>query len=141
MSNCVFCRIIDGVEAASVVYSDDKVMAFLDIQPVNPGHVLVVPRVHAAQLSELDPETGGYMFKTAMRIAAAVRGSGVRCEGVSLHLADGEAASQEILHVHLHVIPRFKGDGFGFRFGPNYGAKRSRPELDGIAENIRNAMP
>ncbi len=141
MSNCVFCRIIDGVEAASVVYSDDKVMAFLDIQPVNPGHVLVVPRVHAAQLSELDPETGGHMFKTAMRIAAAVRRSGVRCEGVSLHLADGEAASQEILHVHLHVIPRFKGDGFGFRFGPNYGANRSRPELDGIAENIRNGMP
>jgi len=57
MDNCVFCSIIDGVEAASVVYSDDRVMAFLDIQPVNPGHVLVVPRVHAAQLSELDPET------------------------------------------------------------------------------------
>jgi len=81
------------------------------------------------------------MFKTAMHIAATVRRSGVKCEGVSLHLADGEAASPEILHVHLHVIPRFKGDGFGFRFGPNYGARRSRPELDDIAENSRKAVP
>jgi histidine triad (HIT) family protein len=141
MNSCAFCSIVEGVEVASMVYSDDKIMAFLDIQPVNPGHVLIVPRVHAAQLSELDPETGGHMFKVAMRVAAAVRRSGVKCEGVSLHLADGEAASQEILHVHLHVIPRFRGDGFGFRFGPDYSIKRSRLELDEIAENIRKAMP
>lgn len=140
MGECIFCNIVRGVEPASVVHSDRKVMAFLDAQPVNPGHVLIVPKVHAADLSELDEETGGHMFKVAMRVAAGLRRSGVRCEGINLHLADGEAAFQEVFHVHLHVIPRFRGDGFGLRFGPNYGYRPNRKELDVTASKIREAM-
>jgi histidine triad (HIT) family protein len=140
MGECIFCSIVRGVEPASVVHSDRKVMAFLDAQPVNPGHVLIVPKVHAADLSELDEETGGHMFKVAMRVAAGLRRSGVRCEGINLHLADGEAAFQEVFHVHLHVIPRFRGDGFGLRFGPNYGYRPNRKELDVTASKIREAM-
>jgi histidine triad (HIT) family protein len=140
MGECIFCSIVRGVEPASVVHSDRKVMAFLDAQPVNPGHVLIVPKVHAADLSELDEETGGHMFKVAMRVAAGLRHSGVRCEGINLHLADGEAAFQEVFHVHLHVIPRFRGDGFGLRFGPNYGYRPNRKELDVTASKIREAM-
>jgi histidine triad (HIT) family protein len=140
MDDCVFCRIIKGLASASVVYSDEKVIAFLDIQPVNFGHVLVVPREHAKMLSELDPEVGGEMFKVAMVVAEGLRKSGVKCEGVSLFLADGEAAFQEIFHVHLHVIPRFRGDGFGLRFGPSYGVKPERKEMDTIAEQIRRAI-
>jgi histidine triad (HIT) family protein len=115
-------------------------MAFMDIQPVNPGHVLIIPKTHVAQLSELNPELGAYMFKVAMRVADALRQSDVKCEGINLHLADGEAASQEIFHIHLHVIPRFRGDGFGMRFGPNYGVKPDRKELDKVAERIRTSM-
>lgn len=140
MDDCVFCRIVKGVEPASMVYSDEKIMAFMDIQPVNPGHVLVIPKIHAAQLSELDPELGAYMFKVAMRVAGALRQSSVKCEGVNLLLADGEAASQDIFHVHLHVIPRFRGDGFGMKFGSNYGVKPNRKELDEVAERIRASM-
>ncbi|RLI44895.1 HIT family protein [Candidatus Bathyarchaeota archaeon] len=140
MEDCVFCRIVKGTEPASIVYGDEKVMAFMDIQPVNPGHVLIIPKTHVAQLSELNPELGAYMFKVAMRVADALRQSGVKCEGVNLHLADGEAASQEIFHVHLHVIPRFRGDGFRIKFGPSYGVKPDRKELDEIAERIRASM-
>jgi len=140
MNDCVFCKIAEGVAPASVVYSDEKVMAFLDIQPVNPGHVLVIPRAHAKELSELDSEVGGQMLKAAMVVAEGLRRSGLKCEGVNLYLADGEAALQEVFHVHLHVIPRFRGDGFGLKFSPGYGMKPERKEMDTIAEQIRRAI-
>jgi len=140
LDDCVFCRIINGIEPASVVYSDNEVLAFVDTTPVNPGHLLVIPKVHAAQLSELDPETGGHMFKVAMRIAEASRRSGIKCEGVNLFLADGEAAFQDVFHVHLHVIPRFSGDRFGLKLGPEYGIRPDRKELDEIAGKIGTAM-
>lgn len=140
MDNCVFCKIVKGLELASTVYSDEKIMALMDIQPVNSGHVLVIPKTHSAKLSELDPEIGGHLFKIAMIIAEGLRRSGVQCEGINLFLADGKAAFQEVFHVHLHVIPRFKGDGFGLKFGPKYGSKPKRKELDEIALKIRKAM-
>jgi histidine triad (HIT) family protein len=140
MDDCVFCKIIQGVAPASVVYSDEKVLAFLDIQPVNPGHVLVIPREHIKEISELDPEIGGQMFKVAMIVSEGLNRSGVKCEGVNLFLADGEAAFQEVFHVHLHVIPRFKGDGFRIVFGSSYGKKPERKELNTIAEKIRKAI-
>jgi histidine triad (HIT) family protein len=123
-----------------MVYHDDRCSAFLDIQPVNPGHLLVVPNQHAASLADLDEETGTHMFRIAQRLAQALRGIGVRCEGVNLFLADGEAAFQEVFHVHLHVIPRFTGDGFGLRFSPDYFVRPKRSELDVIAAEIRNSL-
>ena len=140
MESCVFCRIAKGAASASPVYSDEKVLAFMDAQPVNPGHVLVIPKAHAAQLSDVDEETGCQVFKVAMRVSAGLRRSGVRCEGVNLLLADGEAASQDVFHVHLHVVPRFRGDGFGMRFGPHYGLRPDKKELDKIALDIRKSM-
>jgi histidine triad (HIT) family protein len=140
MKDCIFCHIAKGTAPASKVYSNERILAFLDIHPVNPGHILIIPKKHTAQLSDLDEETGGIMFKTAMQVAAALRRSGVRCEGVTLHLADGEAAFQEVFHVHLHVIPRFKGDGFGLKFGPDYGRKPDREELERTARRIAIAL-
>ena len=138
--NCVFCDIVRGAAPASVVYADSRVMAFMDIQPVNMGHLLVVPRVHASYLNELEEETGGWLLQVGMKLAGAMRRSGLRCEGVNLFLADGEAAGQEIFHVHLHVIPRFQGDGFGFRFAPEYYHLPERVELDEAAVDIRRAL-
>jgi len=140
LRECVFCQIVAGATPASVVYSDEKVLAFLDVQPVNPGHVLVIPKVHAARLSELEEETGAQIFRVATRMSKALARSSVRCEGVTLLLADGEAAFQEVPHVHLHVVPRFKDDGFGLKFGPKYGKRPDRKELDAVAGSIREAM-
>jgi diadenosine tetraphosphate (Ap4A) HIT family hydrolase len=110
--NCVFCEFVAGESPASVVYADDLALAIMTIGPVNPGHVMVLPKRHAAYLADLDEATGGHLFIVAMRLAAAIRQSGVRCEGINLFLADGEAAFQEVFHVHLHVFPRFRGDPF-----------------------------
>jgi diadenosine tetraphosphate (Ap4A) HIT family hydrolase len=136
-AGCVFCDIIAGRQPASMVHSDETVIAFLDLRPLNTGHLLVIPRAHAACLADLDPALGGLMFAVAQRMAAALRGSGLPCEGVNLFLADGEAAFQEVFHVHLHVIPRTPGDGFRIK------AKWRRPsrtELDSVAEQVRGGL-
>ena len=140
MDGCIFCDIVKGRVSASIVYNDEKVMVFMDTRPVNPGHVLIIPKAHASQLSELDEETGGHMFKIAMHIDEALRRSGLRCKDVTLLLADGEAAFQEICHVHLHVIPRFRGDGFGIRFGRDYGRESDRKELNTVADKIKTTL-
>ena len=113
-------------------------MTLMDIQPVQPGHMLIVPRTHAAFLADLDPEDGAQLFRVAQQAAGALRSSDLKCEGVNLFLADGEAAGQEIFHVHLHVFPRFEGDGFGLRFPPDYAVK-PRVELDSAAASLRRA--
>jgi histidine triad (HIT) family protein len=112
----------------------------MDIQPVNPGHVLIIPNSHVRGLSELEAAVGCRLFSVGQRMAAALRESGVRCEGVNLLLADGEAAGQEVFHVHLHVFPRFKGDGFGYRFPAGYTDRPERSELDAIALAIKNRL-
>jgi diadenosine tetraphosphate (Ap4A) HIT family hydrolase len=132
VDDCTFCGIVAGRRPASVVYQDEVVMACLDIRPRNPGHTLVVPRVHAASLAELPELTGAHMFVVAMRVAGALRSSGVRCEAISLGLADGAAAGQEVPHCHLHVRPRFAGDGRERPLRPP-----SRAELDAIAAVVR----
>jgi len=139
-ASCVFCGIIHNKKPASVVYSDDKVTAFLVIRPINPGHLVVIPKTHAPGLSELDEETGAHMFKIALRIAKAIKKSSIRNDGINLLLSDGKAASQEIFHVHLHVVPRFFGDGFGVQYGPNNYLEPPREELDEIAAIIRNTL-
>ena len=140
MASCVFCDIIRGEAPASLVYAGGQVVAFMDIRPVNAGHLLVVPATHAARLAELDPEIGGALFRVGMELAGALRRSGIRCEGANLYVADGAVAGQEVFHVHLHVLPRFRGDGFGFHFPPGYGQKLAREVLDRQAAAIRNAI-
>jgi histidine triad (HIT) family protein len=101
--------------------------------------VLIVPVQHAAYLSVLDRRTAGRLMELAHSVVAALRASNLRCAGVNLFLADGEAAMQEIFHVHLHVFPRYIGDGFGLRFGPHY-IRQQRAALERAAESIRAAL-
>jgi len=140
MTDCVFCRIVAGEEAASVVHEDERTITFMDIQPLVRGHMLVVPRAHAAALADLDSEDGAQLFRVGQRAAAALRASSLRCEGVNFFVADGEAAGQDVFHVHLHVIPRFAGDGFGLRF-PDDWSIRPRGELDEAAALLRTGWP
>ncbi|MDQ3764057.1 MAG: HIT family protein [Actinomycetota bacterium] len=134
---CTFCQIISRKAPASIVYEDDNVLAFCDLNPINPGHLLVIPKIHGAGLADLAEEDGERMFVVAQRLAAALRSTDLRCEGVNLFLADGEAAGQEVFHVHLHVFPRYAGD----RFRLNSGQRRaSRAYLDDVASRVRTAM-
>ncbi len=135
---CIFCAIVAGSEPASVVYDDDSVLAILTIGPVTPGHTLVLPKRHAAFVADLDQETGAHLFRVSMRVAAALRRSGLRCEGVNWFLADGAAACQEIFHVHLHVFPRYAGDGFSL--DADWSRRPARSDLESIAAQIRAAV-
>ncbi len=138
-ASCIFCKIVRRELPATVLADDADTMAFMDIRPINPGHFLVIPKVHAAHLADLLPGTGGRLFEMARELAAALRKSGVKAEGVNIHLADEAVAGQEIFHVHLHVYPRFAGDGVGLRMGPRYGTMPKREELERIAAAIRDA--
>ena len=140
MGNCIFCDIIKGESDGTFVYRDENTSVFMDIQPINAGHLVIVPNTHAAYLADLDPEIGAQMFRVAQKMAEVLRKSGLKCEGVNLFLADGEAAMQDVFHVHLHVFPRFKGDGFGLTFPDDYLIEPRRSELESAAERIRKAI-
>ncbi|MET7401491.1 HIT family protein [Dactylosporangium sp. NPDC005572] len=130
--DCIFCAIIVGAAEASFVHQDDDVVAFMDLNPVTPGHLLVIPRRHAVGLADLDEAAGAAVWRVAHRL-----GRVVRHDGVNLFLADGVAAGQEVFHVHLHVVPRYKGDGFKLVVKPG---RPTRAELDAMAESIRDAL-
>jgi histidine triad (HIT) family protein len=134
VSDCVFCDIIARKLPLSVVYEDDTVIAIMDTSPVTPGHVLVIPKKHVPYMADMDEETGAHLFRVTMRIARAIRESGLQCEGINLFLADGEAAFQEILHLHLHIFPRFEGDTF--KIDADWSVKPPREALDTNAAMI-----
>ncbi|MEU5843108.1 HIT family protein [Rhodococcus sp. NPDC047139] len=123
MSSCVFCAIVEGSGPAARVYEDDDVVAFLDVRPIARGHTLVVPRVHAARLEDLDPSAGAAVFRAGQRIARAMSRSELATDGTNLVLNDGRAAFQTVFHAHLHVLPRWEGD----RVRMGIGLIRRRP--------------
>lgn len=112
----------------------------MDIQPVNPGHVLVVANRHAPDLASLKEEEGAQIFRVAQRLATVLRSGVVRCEGVNFFLADGEAAGPRSLPCSLHVFPRYVGDGFRLVLPSTYSQKPGRKELDVLAEKIRSIL-
>jgi histidine triad (HIT) family protein len=137
---CIFCRIASGELPASVVYEDDYAMAFLDIQPINPGHVLVIPKQHASSFIDLSAEDAAHLMRVGQIIDKALRWSDLRCEGVNLFLADGRVAGQDVAHIHLHVFPRFLGDGFEFRIDPGSRKPPRREELSENANKLKQAI-
>jgi histidine triad (HIT) family protein len=137
--DCIFCKIVAGEIPCSKVYEDDKVLAFLDIHPINPGHTLVIPKDHYEFIGEVPSELCGPLYDTARKITIAQRKCGFQCDAVNIHLADGAIAGQEIPHTHIHIIPRFKGDGAGYRIPPG----RKDPEgaeLNEIAGAIKSCL-
>jgi len=108
---CAFCEIVAGRLPASLVYEDDVTMAFVDLRQFHPGHTLVIPREHVADLRELNAATGAALMETLVRVTRAVAAAFPN-QGLSVWHSIGEAAFQEVPHLHIHVHPRFKGDNF-----------------------------
>jgi diadenosine tetraphosphate (Ap4A) HIT family hydrolase len=134
---CPFCGIARGQAEASLVYEDETVIAFMDMEPATTGHLLLTPRTHIPSLADLPGEIGVRLFAIASQLARALRQSDLPCDGVNLLLADGEAAGQEVPHLHLHLVPRTWGDGFQIH---GQWRVRSRSELDETAERIRRGL-
>jgi len=108
--DCVFCKLVAGQIPASVVFEDEATLAFMDLGQVNPGHVLVASKAHAANLYELDDAQAAAVFRATARVARAVRAA-FDPPGLSIYQANGAPAGQTVFHFHLHVLPRHEGDG------------------------------
>jgi diadenosine tetraphosphate (Ap4A) HIT family hydrolase len=134
---CVFCAIVTRRARASVVHEDETTVAFMDTHPVTPGHLLVVPRVHAAGLEDLDETTSAHVWSVGHAMSRALRRSTLRCDGINLLLCDGRAAYQTVFHFHLHVIPRHEGVGWTLETDP---PERERSLLDADAQAVGNAI-
>jgi histidine triad (HIT) family protein len=135
---CIFCEILGGNSPASFTYEDDTVVAFMDVQPITHGHMLVVPREHAVLMSEVNETVAMRTFRVARKLSAVVRGT-LGATGVNLFVADGETAFQDVPHFHVHVIPRYPNDGFGLTFPERYAQPPSRAALETIAAAVRAA--
>jgi histidine triad (HIT) family protein len=137
--HCTFCNLIRGAAEVSLCHEDSDAIAFMDIQPVNNGHVLVVPREHYESLLEVPEELGMHLFRVTMQLANAVRRvSG--CEDLNLVVSSGEAAGQDEPHFHVHIIPRRIGDGFDVPLPFNGSAMPDRTVLDAYAARIIAAL-
>ncbi|MDW7709618.1 MAG: HIT family protein [Deferrisomatales bacterium] len=137
MEDCVFCRIIRGELPAARVCEDDATVAFLDLQSVNPGHLLVVVKPHRANIYELDDELAGAAFRTAARMARLVKKT-LGCQGVTLLQANEQAGAQTLFHFHIHVVPRWEGDGMDFAWPVK---NPPREALEEMATKLRAALP
>ncbi|WP_330630980.1 HIT family protein [Halocatena halophila] len=138
-ADCIFCSIVDGSIPSRTVYEDSETLAFLDANPLAPGHTLVIPREHYARLDDLDASLAGSVLETLHELVEPVE-SAVEADGSTVAFNNGPAAGQEIDHVHGHIIPRFDGDGGG----PIHAVAGSPPELeeselDSIAESITDS--
>jgi histidine triad (HIT) family protein len=134
--DCVFCRIRDGQIPSARVYEDERTIAFMDINPLNDGHALVIPRTHAATIFEADEADLRAAIATAKRVATAIL-KALRPDGLNLLQANGAAAFQSVPHFHFHLIPRFTGDGKGFDW-PVVAGDRAR--IQAVAERIRGVL-
>lgn len=135
MSECLFCNIVSKNIPADIVYEDEHTLAFLDINPVNPGHTLVVPKTHAESLFEISAESWAAVAETARRIAPAVlRATGAT--GMNVHMNNKRIAGQLVDHVHLHLIPRHETDGLKHWHGSPYAEGASAH----VREQIRAAL-
>ena len=109
-ADCVFCRIVAKQIPASVVFEDAATLAFMDLGQVNPGHVLVACKAHADDIYGLDEAQAAAVFRSAARVARAVRDA-FSPPGLSIYQANGKPAGQTVFHFHLHVLPRHEADG------------------------------
>jgi histidine triad (HIT) family protein len=135
--DCSFCRIVDGEIPARTVYEDDDVLAFLDVNPLAPGHTLVIPRAHDQFLRDVPADLSAAVFGTVHDLVGDVEDA-VDADAHTVAVNDGPAAGQEVPHMHVHIVPRFDGDGGG----PIHAIAGTRPELDEaeldrIAEDVR----
>ncbi|MDB4880568.1 MAG: histidine triad protein [Gemmatimonadetes bacterium] len=109
--SCSFCDLIHGAAEVSMCFEDADVVAFMDIQPVNSGHVLVVPREHYESLDDIPPKLAMHLYEVATKLAPVVK-QVAGADGMNIIVNSGVAAGQDVFHYHVHVIPRNDGDGF-----------------------------
>ncbi len=140
MPECIFCLIAGGRLPSVKLYEDEDIVAFMDIKPITQGHALVIPKRHVELLTELDDQLAGKMIAAVKKVGNALKRSKLNCRGINYIASDGAEAGQEIFHVHMHVIPRYRGDGFGLRMPERSDEEADLKRLERTAAKIRKTM-
>ncbi|MFA6077923.1 MAG: HIT family protein [Candidatus Paceibacterota bacterium] len=133
--NCLFCKIIAGEIPAEKVYEDEHSLAFLDINPINIGHTLLIPKKHTQNIFDTPSETLQNIVSALKIVSSAVK-NGVNADGLNIINNNGGPAGQLVYHLHLHLVPRFTGDGFTHWHGKNY----NEGEMSATAEKIKKII-
>jgi histidine triad (HIT) family protein len=134
--NCIFCKIAEKELEAEVLFENEEVISFLDINPVNFGHTLVIPRNHYDNFLEVPARELDGLIKTVQSVSSAIKSS-LNPDGINLVANNGRAAGQSIFHFHFHIIPRFYDDDFKFRLNLK---KYENGLMNEFAEKIRNKL-
>lgn len=129
--NCLFCKIINGEIPATKIHEDEYSYAFLDIKPINPGHTLLVPKKHFANLYEMPDEVLANLAPTIKKLGIAIK-KAVSADGINIGMNNDSAAGQLVFHAHIHIIPRFKNDGYEHWHGTPY----QDNDIDEVAKKI-----
>ncbi|HPA25931.1 MAG TPA: HIT family protein [bacterium] len=132
---CIFCKIINKEIPAEIIYEDEKTLVFLDIEPNNPGHCLVVPKVHYENIFDAPEEVLAHLINVAKKISNILKVA-VLAEGINIGINNGEVAGQVVPHLHIHIIPRYANDGFIHWHGKAY----QDGEMQSVAEKIRKVL-
>ncbi|MEX2028992.1 MAG: HIT family protein [Candidatus Paceibacterota bacterium] len=135
-NDCIFCKIVKGEIPCSKIYENDHVLAFLDIAPINIGHSLVIPKKHFKDIHETPEDLVTHMMHAVKKISTALRTS-LPCDGVNVTMNNEGAAGQIVFHAHIHVIPRFKNDGFEHWHGK---IKYGESEMQKLVKKITQAL-
>ncbi len=130
---CIFCDILQKKLPADIVYEDEKSLVFLDINPVQPGHCLVVPKEHYEDVLSMPEELAARLFEVTQRVARAVK-QALGAEGINISINNGSAAGQVVFHTHFHIIPRYQSDGLKLWPGSQY---KNNEEKKKIVEKIK----
>jgi len=135
MNDCVFCKIINGEIPANIVYENGKVLAFLDINPINRGHTLIVSKKHYRDISEITEDCLKDVVVVAKKIAGAME-IGLGADGINILHASGKAAQQSVFHFHIHLVPRYRDDGLNT--WPK--SKYKEEDFKKVTEEIKKAI-
>ena len=138
-AHCIFCDLIAGAAEVSICYEDALAIAFLDIQPVNAGHTLVVPREHYESLDDIPHEVATHLFDVSMRLSRVIHDV-MHAEGMNMVVNSGAAAGQDVFHYHVHLIPRRAGDGFDIPLPFSGSEMPDRQHLDAAAARLIAAL-
>ncbi len=139
LAHCTFCDMIHGAAEVSICHEDSRAIAFMDVQPVNNGHVLVVPREHYESVADIPRDLALHLFKLTMDLGAAVRRV-AGTDALNIVVNSGTAAGQDEPHYHVHIIPRRAGDGFDIPLPFGGSAMPDRTILDAYAARIIAAL-
>lgn len=133
---CIFCEIVNKEIPASVVYEDENVLSFLDIMPANKGHALIIPKKHYEFLHDIPDEELGDIMKVVKKIAKALSLS-IGNGAYNIVMNNGKESGQVVPHAHIHIVPRFSGDGLRLNWSPG---KYKDKEIDEVRENIKKFL-